>query len=163
MKKSAMWWKMAPRANQGMIKGRLHPDEDQVHYHLTQEGGHSHRRILHSADATGKAVTSKLVDLVLAAPNIQIFEHHCAVDLVTQADSDSRKIRCSGAYLLDIKTDKVTLFQAKSVVLASGGASKAYLYTSNPDGASGDGGRHGAGMELPIWSLINSTLPASPP
>ena len=114
-------------------------DEDQVHYHLTQEGGHSHRRILHSADATGKAVTSTLVDLVLAAPNIQIFEHHCAVDLVTQADSDSRKIRCSGAYLLDIKTDKVTLFQAKSVVLASGGASKAYLYTSNPDGASGDG------------------------
>jgi L-aspartate oxidase len=114
-------------------------DEDQVHYHLTQEGGHSHRRILHSADATGKAVTSTLVDLVLAAPNIQIFEHHCAVDLVTQADNDSRKIRCSGAYLLDIKTDKVSLFQAKSVVLASGGASKAYLYTSNPDGASGDG------------------------
>lgn len=114
-------------------------DEDQVHYHLTQEGGHSHRRILHSADATGKAVTSTLVDLVLAAPNIQVFEHHCAVDLVTQADNDSRKIRCSGAYLLDIKTDKVSLFQAKSVVLASGGASKAYLYTSNPDGASGDG------------------------
>lgn len=114
-------------------------DEDQVHYHLTQEGGHSHRRILHSADATGKAVTSTLVDLVLAAPNIDIFEHHCAVDLVTQADNDSRKIRCSGAYLLDIKTDKVSLFQAKSVVLASGGASKAYLYTSNPDGASGDG------------------------
>lgn len=114
-------------------------DEDQVHYHLTQEGGHSHRRILHSADATGKAVTSTLVDLVLAAPNIEIFEHHCAVDLVTQADNDSRKIRCSGAYLLDIKTDKVSLFQAKSVVLACGGASKAYLYTSNPDGASGDG------------------------
>ena len=66
-------------------------DEDQVHYHLTQEGGHSHRRILHSADATGKAVTSTLVDLVSClAPNIQIFEHHCAVDLVTQADNDSR-------------------------------------------------------------------------
>ena len=114
-------------------------DADQVHYHLTQEGGHSHRRILHSADATGKAVTSTLVDLVIAAPNIDIFEHHCAVDLVTQADNDSRKIRCSGAYLLDIESDQVSLFQAKSVVLASGGASKAYLYTSNPDGASGDG------------------------
>lgn len=114
-------------------------DADQIHYHLTQEGGHSHRRILHSADATGKAVTSTLVDLVIAAPNIDIFEHHCAVDLVTQADNNSRKIRCSGAYLLDIKSDQVSLFQAKSVVLASGGASKAYLYTSNPDGASGDG------------------------
>ena len=114
-------------------------DADQVHYHLTQEGGHSHRRILHSADATGKAVTSTLVDLVIAAPNIDIFEHHCAVDLVTQADNNSRKIRCSGAYLLDIESDQASLFQAKSVVLASGGASKAYLYTSNPDGASGDG------------------------
>ena len=114
-------------------------EEDQVHYHLTQEGGHSHRRILHSADATGKAVTSRLVDLVVAAPNIEIFEYHCAVDLITQADNNSRKIRCSGAYLLDIKAEKVSLFQAKSVVLACGGASKAYLYTSNPDGASGDG------------------------
>ena len=114
-------------------------DADQVHYHLTQEGGHSHRRILHSADATGKAVTSTLVDLVVEAPNIDIFEHHCAVDLVTQADNDSRKIRCSGAYLLDLQTERVSLFQAKTVVLASGGASKAYLYTSNPDGSSGDG------------------------
>jgi len=114
-------------------------DSDQVHYHLTQEGGHSHRRILHSADATGKAVTSTLVDLVTAADNIQLFEHHCAVDLVTQADSGSRKIRCTGAYLLDIAADRVSLLQAKTVVLASGGASKAYLYTSNPDGASGDG------------------------
>lgn len=114
-------------------------DADQVHYHLTQEGGHSHRRILHSADATGKAVTSTLVDLVVEASNIDIFEHHCAVDLVTQADKDSRKIRCSGAYLLDLETEQVSLFQAKTVVLASGGASKAYLYTSNPDGSSGDG------------------------
>ncbi|MGB2260815.1 MAG: L-aspartate oxidase, partial [Porticoccaceae bacterium] len=108
-------------------------------YHLTQEGGHSHRRILHTADATGKEVTSTLVDQVAAAPNIDIFDHQCAVDLTTQADNNSRKIRCTGAYLLNIKTGVVSLFQAKSVVLASGGASKAYLYTSNPDGASGDG------------------------
>jgi len=114
-------------------------DSDQAHYHLTQEGGHSHRRILHSADATGKAVTGTLVDQVIAAENIDIYEHHCAVDLITQADKDSRKIRCTGAYLLDIETDVVSLFQAKTVALACGGASKAYLYTSNPDGASGDG------------------------
>lgn len=113
-------------------------DSDQVHYHLTQEGGHSHRRILHSADATGKAVTSTLVEQVIDRENIDIYEHHCAVDLVTQTDN-SGEVRCSGAYLLDIKSSKVSLFEAKTLVLASGGASKAYLYTSNPDGASGDG------------------------
>lgn len=114
-------------------------ENDQKNYHLTQEGGHSHRRILHTADATGKEVTGTLVEQVIAAENIDIFEQHCAVDLVTQADKNSRKIRCTGAYLLDIKTSVIALFHAKSVILASGGASKAYLYTSNPDGASGDG------------------------
>jgi L-aspartate oxidase len=114
-------------------------DSDKESYHLTQEGGHSHRRILHTADATGKEVTGTLVDKAIAADNIEIYEQHCAVDLISQADKGSRKIRCSGAYVLDIKQDTVSLFQAKSVVLASGGASKAYLYTSNPDGASGDG------------------------
>ena len=114
-------------------------ENDQQNYHLTQEGGHSHRRILHTADATGKEVTGTLVEQVIAAENIDIFEQHCAVDLVTQADTNSRKIRCTGAYLLDIKTSIISLFHAKSVILASGGASKAYLYTSNPDGASGDG------------------------
>ena len=114
-------------------------DTDQQQYHLTQEGGHSHRRILHSADATGKAVTGTLVDQVIASANIDVFEHHCAVDLITQADKNSRKIRSTGAYVLDIKSQQVRVFKAKSTVLASGGASKSYLYTSNPDGASGDG------------------------
>ncbi|MGB0449895.1 MAG: L-aspartate oxidase [Porticoccaceae bacterium] len=114
-------------------------EEDQSSYHLTQEGGHSHRRILHTADATGKEITGTLVDRAIAAENIDIFEHHCAVDLVTQADKNSRKIRCTGSYILDINTGAVSLFRAKSVVLATGGASKTYLYTSNPDGASGDG------------------------
>jgi L-aspartate oxidase len=114
-------------------------NSDQKDYHLTQEGGHSHRRILHTADATGKEVTGTLVEQVINAANIDVYEEHCAVDLVTQADNDSRRIRCTGAYILDIKQDVVSLFQAKSVILASGGASKAYLYTSNPDGASGDG------------------------
>lgn len=113
--------------------------DENEHYHLTKEGGHSHRRILHTADATGKEVTSSLVAKVRAADNIDIFEHQCAIDLVTQADKNSTKIRCTGAYLLDIKSGVTSLFQAKSVILASGGASKAYLYTSNPDGASGDG------------------------
>jgi L-aspartate oxidase len=114
-------------------------DTDQQQYHLTKEGGHSHRRILHSADATGKAVTGTLVDQVIASANIDVFEHHCAVDLITQADRNSRKIRSTGAYVLDIESQQVRVFKAKSTVLASGGASKSYLYTSNPDGASGDG------------------------
>lgn len=113
--------------------------EDDGDYHLTQEGGHSHRRILHTADATGVEITGTLIERTRAADNIDIFEDHCAVDLVTQADHDSRKIRCSGAYILDRGDGSVTLFQARSVVLATGGASKAYLYSSNADGASGDG------------------------
>ncbi|MDO8345920.1 MAG: L-aspartate oxidase [Cellvibrio sp.] len=108
-------------------------------YHLTKEGGHSHRRIIHSADATGQAVHSTLIDQVHQQSNIDIFEHHVAVNLISQADADSRKLRCTGAYVLDSKTDAVHVFQAKVVVLATGGASKVYLYSSNPDSASGDG------------------------
>jgi L-aspartate oxidase len=108
-------------------------------YHLTKEGGHSHRRIIHSADATGQAVHSTLIDQVQKQPNIDIFEHHVAVNLISQADADSRKLRCTGAYILDSKKDVVHVFQAKVVVLATGGASKVYLYSSNPDSASGDG------------------------
>ncbi|MCB1668680.1 MAG: L-aspartate oxidase [Pseudomonadales bacterium] len=114
-------------------------DDHSHDYHLTKEGGHSHRRVLHTADATGKEVSGSLSAKVLAHPNIEIFEHHLVVDLITQADKGSRAIRCTGAYVLDAKRDQVCLFQAKAVVLATGGASKAYLYTSNPDGASGDG------------------------
>src|SRR5690606_35810872 len=108
-------------------------------YHLTQEGGHSHRRIIHSADATGQAVHSSLIDRALHQPNIDIVEHHIAVNLISQADAGSRKLRCTGAYALDSQADQVHVFQAKVVVLATGGASKVYLYSSNPDSASGDG------------------------
>ncbi|HEY7883792.1 MAG TPA: L-aspartate oxidase [Cellvibrionaceae bacterium] len=114
-------------------------DSNPDHYHLTQEGGHSHRRIIHSADATGKAVHSTLIDQVYQHPNIEIFEHHVALNLITQADEGSRKLRCTGAYVLNRKSDCVEVFQAKTVVLATGGASKVYLYSSNPDSASGDG------------------------
>lgn len=108
-------------------------------YHLTKEGGHSHRRIIHSADATGQAVHSTLIEQVQQQTNIDIFEHHVAVNLISQADADSRKLRCTGAYVLDSESDAVHVFQAKVVVLATGGASKVYLYSSNPDSASGDG------------------------
>ncbi|UZJ45876.1 L-aspartate oxidase [Marinimicrobium sp. C6131] len=108
-------------------------------YHLTQEGGHSHRRIIHSADATGEAVHSTLIDRVRAQPNIELFEDHVALNLITQADKGSPKLRCTGAYALNRRDDHVHVFQSRVVVLATGGASKVYLYTSNPDSASGDG------------------------
>lgn len=102
-------------------------------YHLTMEGGHSHRRIIHAADRTGRAISEVLTERAQAADNIEIFTHKMAVDVVVQAG------RCQGAYILDQRTGHVDLFEARAVVLATGGASKAYLYTSNPDGASGDG------------------------
>src|SRR5690554_6530761 len=108
-------------------------------YHLTQEGGHSHRRIIHSADATGKAVHSTLIERLQNHSNVEVFEHHVALNLITQADTGSRKLRCTGAYVLNRHSDLVDVFQAKTVILATGGASKVYLYTSNPDSASGDG------------------------
>lgn len=119
------------------VKFTLNSDNDD--YHLTQEGGHSHRRILHTADATGREVSSSLADQVLQHPSIDVYEDHTVVDLITQADSNSSRVRCTGAYVLDNGNDCVCVFQAKVVVLATGGASKAYLYTTNPDGASGDG------------------------
>lgn len=121
---------------QGVNFTRENGTED---YHLTQEGGHSHRRIIHSADATGQAVHTSLIDRTLQQASVEIFEHHLAVNLITQADADSRKLRCTGAYALSHLDDHVHVFQAKVVVLATGGASKVYLYTSNPDSASGDG------------------------
>ena len=114
-------------------------ENDTGDFHLTREGGHSHRRIIHSADATGQAVHSTLIDKVQALPNVTIYEHHVAVNLITQADPGVRKLRCTGVYALSKKDDQVHVFQARAVVLATGGASKVYLYTSNPDSASGDG------------------------
>jgi len=111
---------------------------DNNDFHLTQEGGHSHRRIIHSADATGQAVEKTLVDQIRQA-DVDLFEHHIALDLITQPDLNSRRMRCVGAYVFDRNADCVNVIQAKTTVLATGGASKVYLYTSNPDGASGDG------------------------
>lgn len=114
-------------------------DQQDDNYHLTREGGHSHRRIIHSADATGKAVHSSLAGAAKAATNLSLFEHHIAVDLIRQPTPGQRKYRCTGAYVFNREKDSVEVFSAKAVVLATGGASKVYLYTSNPDGASGDG------------------------
>jgi len=108
-------------------------------YHLTREGGHSHRRVIHAADATGREVETTLESRVRALPNVEIFEHHIAVDLITTRKLDLRGNRCLGAYILNLKTGTVDTFLSPYVALATGGASKVYLYTSNPDVSTGDG------------------------
>lgn len=113
-------------------------------FHLTREGGHSHRRILHAADATGKAVQTTLVDKTRLHPNIQLYERYNAVDLITTAkleltDSTQQSNRVLGAYVWNRELERVETIRAKAVILATGGASKVYQYTTNPDISSGDG------------------------
>jgi L-aspartate oxidase len=119
-------------------------------FHLTREGGHSQRRIIHAADATGHAVQVTLEQKVRAHPNISLFEHHCAIDVITSdkltpsgvhsgAPSLVGQPRCYGLYVQDEQSGKVLTFEAEHTVLATGGAGKVYLYTTNPDTATGDG------------------------
>ncbi|MBL8321041.1 MAG: L-aspartate oxidase [Acinetobacter sp.] len=114
--------------------------DEQEQLHLTREGGHSQRRIIHAADATGRAISTTLVQRAQEKSNIKIFENYIAIDLIT-----SQKLgldganRALGLYALDEKTEKVHTFLAPFTALACGGAMKAYLYTSNPDIATGDG------------------------
>ncbi|MBP0048371.1 L-aspartate oxidase [Marinobacterium sp. AK62] len=108
-------------------------------YHLTKEGGHSHRRIIHAADATGRAVHETLMEQATSRENIHLFDQHIAIDLITRRKLKLSHNRCVGAYVLNNYTGHVEVFRAQSVVLATGGAAKAYLYTSNSDGSTGDG------------------------
>ncbi len=109
-------------------------------YHLTKEGGHSHRRIIHSADATGRAISKTLIKNALNHPNIQFFPDRVAIDVVTTTKlgipGESRAI---GVYALNLENDSIEVFSGNHITLACGGSSKVYLYTSNPDTASGDG------------------------
>lgn len=108
-------------------------------FHLTREGGHSHRRVIHAADATGREISETLARHLAERRNVAIYPHHIAVDLVTKDKLGLAGKDCLGAYVLNAQTGEVELFRARFVALATGGASKVYLYTSNPDTASGDG------------------------
>jgi len=109
------------------------------HFHLTREGGHSRRRIIHADDATGAAVQQTLVERIRSHPRIEVMEHHIAIDLITARKLGLNENRCYGCYALNRKSGQIETFGALNTVLAAGGTGKVYLYTTNPDTATGDG------------------------
>ena len=117
-------------------------DGDTYGLHLTREGGHSHRRIIHAADATGRAVQGSLNDKVMAEPNIDLFTNHVAIDVITNRHLENGggySDKAHGVYVLNTETGEIKTMTSRSTVLATGGASRVYLYSSSPDGTTGDG------------------------
>jgi L-aspartate oxidase len=112
-----------------------------VDFHLHKEGGHSHRRIIHASDSTGRAIETTLESRVREHSNIELFEHRTAIDLITsEKTGQSLPVnKCLGAYVYNEAESAVEVFIAKFVILATGGVGKVYLYTSNPDICTGDG------------------------
>ena len=124
----------------GMEFAKSFKGDEEDGYDLGMEGGHSKRRVLHAGDLTGREVETALLASIAQRPQVQFFEDHIAVDLITLRRMGVRgKDRCLGAYVLDRASGQVKVFSASVTLLATGGAGKVYLYTSNPDIASGDG------------------------
>jgi len=123
----------APAAIASLERSGVRFTKDSDRYHLTTEGGHTHRRVAHVADKTGQSIQVNLLDNVKQCANITLFENYIAIDLLIQNK------QCCGAYILNKNTHQVESFIAHKTILATGGASKAYLYTSNPDTSTGDG------------------------
>ena len=121
-----------------LIEMGLQFDRYRSDLHRTKEGGHSHRRVLHVADATGRAIASTLIEEASRRSNIEFMNDRVAVELIAQQVDENVK-RVVGAYVYDPNTDRVECVRTKAVILATGGASKVYLYTSNPDTCTGDG------------------------
>ncbi len=110
-----------------------------IGYHLTREGGHSQRRIVHAADATGQAIQETLAARISLHPNVTILENHMSVDLITGRKIGRKDNACHGVYALNSLTGEVITISSRTTILATGGAGKVYLYTTNPDTATGDG------------------------
>jgi L-aspartate oxidase len=120
--------------------------QDSLPFDLAREGGHSRSRIVHAQDMTGKEVERVLVAMAEDHPNISIFENHIAIDLIVECHllkrgllTTQRQERCWGAYVLDIEGNRILTYLARDTLLCTGGAGKVYVYTSNPDVATGDG------------------------
>lgn len=126
-------------AIQWLIEQGVPFTKDEFGYHLTREGGHSARRVIHVADATGLAVQDTLTKKVRNHPKISIFEDHIAIDLITGEKLGTGENRCYGAYVLNSQSGEVVTMGAPHTLLATGGAGKVYLYTTNPDTSTGDG------------------------
>lgn len=127
------------RAIEWLIKQGVPFTKGEKGYHLTREGGHSTRRVIHVADTTGLAVQETLTKKVRKHPNITILEQHIAIDLITGSKMGEKENRCYGAYVLDTETGEITTYGAPATLLACGGAGKVYLCTTNPDTSTGDG------------------------
>lgn len=127
------------RAIEWLIEQGVPFTKDESGYHLTREGGHSARRVIHVADATGAAVQLTLTEKVRKHSNIHIFEDHIAVDLITGNKIGTARNRCFGAYVLNSISGEVLTIGASNTLLATGGAGKVYLFTTNPDTSTGDG------------------------
>ncbi len=121
------------------LRDKQQPAATGGEYHLTREGGHSARRVFHVADSTGAAIASTLMDRAMSHPNIKMLEDRVAIDLIVTGRMGLKNNACVGAYVLNRGSGEIETLQARAVVLATGGASKVYLYTSNPDTATGDG------------------------
>ncbi len=130
--KEALTWLI----NHGVPFDTETDEKGEERFHLTREGGHSHRRILHAADATGEALQITLNDVVSAHPNIEFLERYNAIDLIRSKQNSQN---CTGAYVWNLQRAHVEVIRSRFIVLATGGASKVYQYTSNPDVSSGDG------------------------
>ncbi len=129
-----------PSAIRDLIENGVEFTKDNGEVALGKEGGHSERRILHVKDYTGKAIEEALVEKTRKNPNIKIYEHHFAVNLITSEKYDkSSEKKVLGIYVLDKKNKKVCTVKAKAVMLSSGGSGRIYLYTTNPSIATGDG------------------------
>ncbi len=124
---------------QWLVEQGTHFDESDGKFHLTREGGHSHRRVLHAADATGAEIHRALLAQAHSRSNLRFFDQRVAVDLIVDRSLPRDQRRIQGVYAFHLGKNQVQTFAAKAVILATGGASKAYFYTSNPSGASGDG------------------------
>ena len=123
----------APMAISDLEKAGVNFSQERGNYDLTMEGGHSSKRVAHVADKTGQSVQTNLLAQVQQKQNITLFEHYLAVDLLIDGNT------CHGAYVFDKKSHQVISFVSHKTILATGGASKSYLYTSNPDTSTGDG------------------------
>jgi len=127
------------RAIDWLIEQGVPFTRDEAGYHLTREGGHSARRVIHVADATGLSVQNTLTEKVRQHQNITVLERHIAIDLITGSKLGLTEQRCFGAYALDSDSGEVVTIGAPHTLIATGGAGKVYLYTTNPDTSTGDG------------------------